>query len=150
MLTSNGNVWKGDEGVVFKRKGEAIMNRWLRGYVLTFILALTCVAIAVPAFAGNLYDGGWSVLIVSARGACESTYRFGVRIADGMVLNDGGGLAAVQGRVSRSGAVSVLVRSGSQWARGSGRLSRNRGGGTWKGQGTSGTCDGTWVAARRG
>ena len=126
------------------------MNRWLRGYVLTFVLALSSVAVVNPAFARTVYDGGWSVLIVSDRGACESTYRFGVQIADGMVLNDAGGLATVQGRVSRGGAVSVLVRSGSQWARGSGRLNRNRGGGTWRGQGTSGTCDGTWVAERRG
>jgi hypothetical protein len=126
------------------------MDRWLRGYVPTVVLALTFVAVVGPAFARTVYDGGWSVLIVSARGACESTYRFGVQIADGMVLNDDGGLATVQGRVSRSGAVSVLVRSGSQWARGSGRLSKNRGGGTWRGQGTSGVCDGTWAAERRG
>jgi hypothetical protein len=55
----------------------------------------------------------------------------------------------MQGRVTRSGAVSVTVRSGNQWANGSGRLGRNRGGSAWRGQGTSGACHGTWVAERR-
>ena len=51
--------------------------------------------------------------------------------------------------VSVSVTVRVIVRSGSQWADGSGRLTKNRGGGVWKGQGTSGTCAGTWVGERR-
>jgi hypothetical protein len=132
-------------------KSESIIiSQWLRAYVLTFVLALACVAVAGPAFARTVYDGGWSVLIVTNGGACEPNYRFGLQIFDGVVLKDGGSLATVQGRVSRSGAVRVIVRAGSQWAYGSGRLSRNRGGGIWKGQGTSGTCDGTWVAERRG
>lgn len=44
----------------------------------------------------------------------------------------------------------MSVRSGSQWADGSGRLAGNRGGGAWRGEGSSGSCDGTWVAERRG
>ena len=56
-------------------------------------------------------------------GVCEPTFRYGVQIADGTVI-DGGGMATVQGRVTRTGAVKVIVRSGNQWANGSGRLSR--------------------------
>jgi hypothetical protein len=61
----------------------------------------------------------------------------------------GGGMATVQGHVNRRGSVQVMVRSGNRWANGSGRLGRNRGGGAWWGQGTSGACHGTWVAERR-
>jgi hypothetical protein len=114
-----------------------------------FVLAFACIAVPVTAFAGTVYGGNWSVVIVTRGGACEPTFRYGVQIADGTVI-DGGGMATVQGRVTRTGAVRVVVRSGNQWADGSGRLSGNRGGGAWWGQGTSGTCRGTWVAERRG
>ncbi len=59
-------------------------------------------------------------------------------------------MAMVQGGVSATGAIRVAVRSGNEWADGSGRLSGNSGSGVWRGEGTSGTCDGTWVAERRG
>ena len=52
------------------------------------------------------------------------------------------------GRVSSSGHVSVRVSSIPQYAVGSGRLSRSRGGGGWRGQGSTGTCSGTWSASR--
>jgi hypothetical protein len=64
----------------------------------------------------------------------RTSVRYGFQIADGMVINGGG--------ITRSGTVRVIVRSG-------GRLGRNRGGGPWRGQGTSGYCHGTRVAERR-
>jgi hypothetical protein len=125
------------------------INQRRRACVPTLALALACVAVSGAAFARTVYDGDWSVLIVTRGGACEPTFRYGVQIADGMVIADGGGMATVQGRVTPKGAVRVIVRAGSQWADGSGRLTKNRGGGVWKGQGTRGTCAGTWVAERR-
>jgi hypothetical protein len=114
-----------------------------------FVLAAFGAGVAAPAFARTKYDGDWSVLIVTRRGACEPAIRYGVEIANGIVSSTDSGAAMVRGRVSSTGAVSVSVRSGSEWARGSGRLGITRGGGAWEGQGTSGTCYGTWVAQRR-
>jgi hypothetical protein len=124
------------------------INRMLRAGVPMLVAAFAWIAVPATAFAHTVYDGDWSVLILTRGGACEPSVRYGVQIADGMVIN-GGGIATVQGRVTRSGTVSVVVRSGNQWASGSGRLARNRGGGAWRGQGTSGARHGTWVAERR-
>jgi hypothetical protein len=41
------------------------------------------------------------------------------------------------------------VQSGSQSASGYGHLTKSRGGGVWRGEGTSGTCSGNWMAERR-
>ena len=136
----------------FKVKNEALMiSRRFRAFVPTLVLALTCVAaIAGPAFAGSAYDGDWSVLLVANSGACGPTYRYGAQIANGKVIYDGGGTITMQGRVTPKGAVRVVVRSGDQWAEGSGRLTNIGGGGVWRGQGMSGSCAGTWAAERRG
>jgi hypothetical protein len=120
-----------------------------RTWPATLVLVLACAAVAVPAFAGAVFDGGWSVLIVTHGGACDPAYRYGVLITDGTVINDGSSAAAVEGRITPTGDVKVTVRSGNQWADGFGRLSSNRGGGVWKGQSTSGSCSGTWEAERR-
>ena len=114
--------------------------------------ALACAGIVSPAataLARTSYDGTWSVLIVTRSGACERAVRYEVQIENGNVFADGGS-ASLQGRVAPSGAVRVNVSSGSQRAAGSGRLSRDTGGGEWRGQGSEGLCAGTWQADRRG
>jgi hypothetical protein len=120
-----------------------------RDWLLTFVLALGCAALSGPAFGRTVFDGDWSVLIVTHGGACDPAYRYGVQITNGTVANDGSSAAAVQGRVTPAGAVKVTVRLGNQSADGSGRLSSNRGGGVWQGQSMSGSCSGTWEAERR-
>jgi hypothetical protein len=105
----------------------------------------TVAPAAVAAF-----DGGWSVLILTQSGSCDRSYRYGVRIAQGNVIGDGGEAAAVQGRVAPNGAVRVSVSAGGQRADGEGRLSRAAGSGTWAGQGSFGACAGVWRAERRG
>jgi hypothetical protein len=127
----------------------------LRGRLLqTTVLAFACASAAVPglahAAARNAFDGAWSVIINTQSGACEPSFRYGVQIFNGQVLNNGGSNADIQGRVSPNGMVRVNVRAGGQWASGSGRLDRARGGGMWQGQGSAGTCSGTWVALRSG
>jgi hypothetical protein len=124
------------------------------GAVLTTIVAtiLALAAIASEpstAFARSIYDGDWSVLIVTQSGSCDATYRYGVQISDGTVIYDGGGPITMQGRVTPKGAVRVIVQSGSQWADGSGKMTRNRGGGVWRGQGMGSACSGIWQAERR-
>lgn len=113
------------------------------------LLAIACFAVAAPALARSQFDGDWSVVIVTRGGACEPSFRYGVTISDGAVINSGGSPADVRGRVSPNGAVRVSVQWGNEWASGSGRLGRNSGGGRWRGQGSAGTCEGTWIAQRR-
>jgi BA14K-like protein len=124
------------------------MTRPLRACLLNVVLALAGAGIAAPAHAQTAYDGHWSVVITTRGGACQSGVRFGVDISNGQLLSPAGGMADVQGRVMAKGAVRVTVRSGDSWAVGSGRLDRLTGGGAWRGQGSSGACDGTWVAER--
>ncbi|HTV29656.1 MAG TPA: hypothetical protein VMF32_17935 [Xanthobacteraceae bacterium] len=129
--------------------GLATGHQLLLACVASLILALVCVVVVGPAFARTPYDGEWSVVIVTRGGACDASYRFGVQITQGAVINDGGGLATVEGKVAPTGIVKVTVRAGGEWAFGSGHLSKNRGGGVWRGQGNSGTCSGMWLAERR-
>ena len=131
-----------------------MISRRRHALVAGFALALTCIpALTGAANARSIYDGAWSVLIVTNQGPCDRTYRYGVLIADGMVSYDGAnaGLIAIkmQGRVTPKGAVRVILQAGSQWADGSGRLTKNRGTGVWRGQGMGGTCAGVWEAERR-
>jgi hypothetical protein len=103
---------------------------------------------ATPSAYAAAFDGPWSVVIITRNGACDQSYRFGVTIHGSQVVYQGGGMLNVSGRVNKSGHVTVNVASGGQNAYGSGRLSRGRGGGTWRGQGTQGACSGTWSASQ--
>ncbi len=117
----------------------------------TGLLSLACVAtVSTTAPARTVYDGTWSVLIVTERGSCDRAYRYGVQISNGYVYYDGGGGINFQGRVAPNGTVRVSVAAGSQRADGSGRLSRMTGAGVWRGQSNTGVCSGFWQAERRG
>jgi hypothetical protein len=113
-------------------------------------LAAGCMTTAAPAVARSAFDGDWSVVITTSGGGCPSGLRYGVQISNGAVSSPASGEAQVRGRVSPKGAVTVTVQAGGQWARGSGRLDLGRGGGVWRGQGTAGSCQGSWAAARSG
>jgi hypothetical protein len=91
------------------------------------------------------FDGSWSVAINTHSGACDPNYRFGLQIINGNVVYEG----RSAGQVSPNGGVWVNVSQGGQQAAGQGRLSRNHGGGVWRGYGSAGTCAGTWQAQRR-
>lgn len=120
-----------------------------RTAAVTVVLALSSAGVTGPVLARSNYDGDWSVLITTQRGACEPAVRYGVQINNGLVSSPNSGPAAVQGRVSPRGDVRVSVQAGNEWASGSGRLDITRGGGEWQGQGSSGVCYGTWLAERR-
>ena len=126
-----------------------MISQFFRGIVLSGALASGFAASAGPAAARTGYDGSWSVLLITQSGACGPSYRYGVEINNGSVFYAGGGPVNLQGRVARNGAVHVTLSAGEQRAYGSGRLSRYQGGGSWRGQGSAGTCAGRWVAERR-
>jgi hypothetical protein len=120
---------------------------------LTLATALSAGAMfsaCSTASAQSQFNGNWSVVIYTTRGACDPSYRTSVYIQNGHVSGSGG--VNVAGRVSASGQVRVSVSSGEQSASGSGRLSVRggvgQGSGTWSGRGSQGTCAGTWVASR--
>ena len=90
------------------------------------------------------FDGRWSVVIETKRGACDS-YRVGLDIVDGTVTYDG----SPYGHVSAAGVIRVSGAMGNQQAQGTGRLSRTSGQGVWRALVNSGVCDGRWMAERR-
>ncbi|HLH96322.1 MAG TPA: hypothetical protein VKW08_14505 [Xanthobacteraceae bacterium] len=96
------------------------------------------------------FDGPWSVLIETRAGACEPSFRYGVEIENGEVLNAGGAQVSLAGHVAPNGAVRVMVAAGGQQAFGAGRLNSTSGSGTWRGAGSAGACEGVWEAERRG
>jgi hypothetical protein len=110
-------------------------------------VAIVAASATDTARARTSFDGGWTVQIMTQRGACDPNSSFGVEIRDANVHGAGG--VPVRGRVAGNGAVSVSVASGDQSANGSGRLSASSGGGTWHGVGSRGTCSGRWSASRR-
>jgi hypothetical protein len=118
--------------------------------VFTFAAAAVALSsvFSSPAVSRSVYDGAWSVVIITDNGACDRAYRYSVAIQNGLVTASGGSFA-VQGRVARNGRVRVSVFAGNQRADGSGRLATNIGAGTWRGQGRLGYCAGRWTAERR-
>jgi hypothetical protein len=124
---------------------EAFMTS---GVLRACALAVVCV-MASAAVARSPYDGSWSVIFYTRSGVCDAAYRSGVIIQNGVIYPEAGGIN-FNGRVSSNGTVRASVSAGGQYANGSGRLGHYSGGGVWRGEGSRGSCSGTWAAARRG
>jgi len=131
---------------IFASQNSRLTVRLL-GQIMAGVIALGCVAVVSPGSAANNFDGHWSVVITTNRGDCDPTFRYALQIINGAITTDAE--ATVRGRVSATGAIRVTLQSGQQWAAGSGRLRGNSGGGVWQGNGTRGSCSGTWTAERR-
>ena len=116
---------------------------------VVFVAGFAFAALISPASARTVYDGNWSVLIVTTSGPCDAAYRYGLSIRDGQVFYEGSAPVNVQGKVTSAGKVEVKLSAGSQGATGSGKLSRVYGKGEWRGTGSMGSCEGTWSAERR-
>jgi hypothetical protein len=116
----------------------------LRGLTLATLAVATAYA-AVPVQAKTNFDGNWSLLIVTEKGTCDRSYRYMVRITDGIVGYAGEASFSVSGRVAPNGKVTVRVSRGDRSASGSGQLSATSGGGSWSG----GECSGRWQVERR-
>src|SRR5258708_24036053 len=123
--------------------GELIM---LSKIARTSLLALV---IAAPAFgaaqARTVYDGRWSLSIMTTRGVCDA-YNFPVDITNGRVSFPG--LVRANGRVTGKGSVRVFVAAMGQSASGSGRLSMSSGSGRWSGRSGDDRGPGHWIAQR--
>jgi hypothetical protein len=149
-----GSIWQRDLGVVEAPPPPPATRRVIRtlkdGKRVTVVVPVAPVPAPVRApVAATAYDGDWSVLIMTQVGGCDRAYRYGVRIANGDVVYDGGGPVDLQGHVAPNGAVQVSLAGAGQQAAGQGRLMRGTGSGTWHGEGTLGSCAGVWQAERR-
>jgi hypothetical protein len=115
------------------------------GALFTLVAASATVA-TTSTYAVPAYDGLWSVSIVTEKGDCDRGYRYPIRIQNGALANAGSVTAiTINGKVQPTGAIVVIVSSGSKSATGSGRLSGDLGEGHWAG----GECSGSWTAERR-
>ena len=97
----------------------------------------------------RLYDGPWSVVILTTKGKCDPSYRISGQIVNGGIFYSYGSLE-VTGRVEDSGHTTVHVTYGTDHGEAHGRLLETYGTGTWSGNGPDGLCSGTWVATRAG
>ena len=110
------------------------------------LLALAVTASTLgAASAGSVYDGRWSLSIVTERGNCDR-YNFPAQISNGNVTFPG--LAKANGRVTAKGAVRVFVSASGKSASGSGRMTLGSGSGRWTGRSGNDRCSGTWTAER--
>lgn len=110
------------------------------------VIGCACLTLASAAEARTSYDGPWNLVFVTQRGSCDPTYNFSVNINDGVVTHPN--LVKFGGYVGRSGAVRASVTVHDKYASGSGRLTRDAGGGTWSGHAGGGRCSGYWTAQR--
>jgi hypothetical protein len=119
--------------------------------VFAVLLSAAAIAAAPPgaAAATTVYDGLWSVLVITDSGTCDRAYRYPVRIAGGRVghAHPSNTSFTIAGRVGRGGSLRVSVSRGDRRAEGTGRLTRNSGGGKWRS--ARGECSGKWTAERR-
>jgi hypothetical protein len=118
--------------------------------IASSVVLAASLALAYEARSRTIFDGPWSVLIITERGdICDRAYRYPVRIQNGLVRYEGDFSIDLSGRVAPSGAVRVRIARGNRSADGVGRLSKNSGAGTWQGRSSRGQCSGRWQAERR-
>lgn len=125
--------------------GGPLMNPLRRHLTRAAVLAAAATFAATTSFAMPRYDGIWSVSIVTTKGDCIASYRYPMRIANGVLANGGDIAIDVRGSVAPSGVLSAKLSHGDTRAAASGRLSGNVGSGSWSGA----SCSGSWTAERR-
>ena len=127
--------------------GAIMVSRSLLGH--TIGLAMLAGAMSSGAEARTAYDGSWSVLVITQSGICDRAYRYSIRVNNGVLRYSGDAAINLSGQISSNGRVHVTIGRGKQGAVGSGRLSRNRGVGSWRGRSGQQQCRGRWEAERR-
>jgi hypothetical protein len=102
------------------------VQNWI-GMGAAALLAGALTVATTAGFAMPRYDGLWSVSIVTTRGDCIASYRYPMRIANGILANGGDITIDVAGRVGGDGNVTVILSHGDTRASGFGRLAANTG-----------------------
>ncbi len=114
--------------------------------LLAAAAVLAAVALASNPARAASFEGPWSVTIITQAGSCDAAYNFPLEVQGGRIISTGS--AALSGRVSGGGVVSVSIRNGESGGSASGRLSGNSGSGRWSGVIGGGRCSGRWEASR--
>ncbi len=151
LYSADGMTIQFEDGTVWQRD----IGQWTAPAPVANVRPYRASArISAPAGAAhaafNAFDGTWDVLILTESGGCDRTYRYAMRIQNGNLVGDLGESVDLRGHVSPSGAVRVSVSSSGQQADGEGRLTGITGSGFWRGEGSAGSCEGIWQAARAG
>lgn len=97
--------------------------------------------------ASTKYDGAWSVVIYTASGPCDPSYRISGEITNGEIFYAYGSLE-VKGHIEPSGTTHVHVTAGNGHGEAHGHMTATHGSRTWSGDGPNGRCTGTWTATR--
>ncbi len=111
------------------------------------LLETTVAGNTLPASASTT-DGTYSVMIITEKGSCGRAYLDNVNVSHGQVAYQGGAPIDVAGTVAPNGTIRVSIKTGSQGAKGTGRLVASGGRGIWHGNGARGECAGRWIASR--
>src|ERR1700739_4119990 len=99
------------------------------------LFGIACIALMPGmAIARTAFDGNWSVVIVTDRGACDRASRYGGRIVDGYISPEASGFD-LRGHVAPNGTLRAVISAGDESATGVGRLTRTTGTGVWRGRG---------------
>jgi len=114
-----------------------------------FVWVFFAAMLAGSAHAGSKYDGQWSVVVFTASGPCDPSYRISGQIVDGQISYAYGSIE-VSGHVAAGGETHVHVTAGSSHGEAHGHMTESHGHGTWSGQGADGRCAGSWIATRPG
>jgi hypothetical protein len=122
------------------------------------VLTATLVAALLASLPGprtasagvGVYDGNWSVVVITENGTCDRAYRYSVHVENGEVRYNGDARGInLAGTVSPNGQVAVSIRLRDRGADGNGHLAENTGAGRWHGSGANNACAGVWEAERR-
>lgn len=94
------------------------------------------------------YNGTWGIQLVSDDGSCGGHYAYAVQVRDGTAHLTGpeASSASISGGVAADGEVALTLTRSLASATASGRLSGNRGSGTWHVDMLG--CSGRWTATR--
>lgn len=117
-----------------------------------WLAPLVVLNLALPISAtaqARSFDGTWSVEVVTEQGSCDRAYRYNIIVENGRARYGGPENFDISGQVRPDGRVSGSISRNQDRANVTGRLSGNRGSGSWT---TSGgrTCAGNWNAEKRG
>jgi hypothetical protein len=113
----------------------------MREAVQTSLVFAMAMMLGAPAFAARPFDGMWTVVVTTEKGACPQVMTFVVAVQNGAIEN-----AAFKGLISNRGSVYLAFGSGSEAINAQGKERGLICGGVWRE--TTEQCAGHWKSSR--
>jgi hypothetical protein len=107
--------------------------------------ALTLLIAASSASAAGVYDGQWSVQLVTHEGSCSASYNWSVDVTDNRIA-DPGMFVQTAGEIDPRGRVVLHITHGSDIVAASGKIEGATARGAWRSP--TSRCAGAWTAQR--